>query len=243
MIYSSPINIFVGTAYSGENEFDQCIKQIDAQKGVRIRHYIVFDKPILPAFEEMYSEWSEIKHEMDMFVQIDADVILNSDDCILSIYNTIKNTKYNVISYPLYDHFTNKNIWALNSYLPSIEFVTLKDKYKPDMEFKNAVRYPTTLNSEIKGEHSPNPSMIQAFHFGWHRELRSDVSPGQRKILRNLVNAPKTQNRNHAIAGMHFARTYKAKTRDSSPIEYTNPIFIEQFKIYEESAQIINGTI
>ena len=228
-------NIYVGTAYCGENEFDLCLEKINAQKGVKISHSIVHNMPILEAFEHMYSSWTNVKDRYDLFVQIDADIILKTDYTILNIYNTIKDTKYNVISYPVFDHFTNTNIWALNSYKNSIVFPKLKNKYRPDMEFTNAVRYPTTLDMPPVADHAPYPHPKHAFHFGWHRELRADASPGQRKILNNLMNAPINSVRRHALAGMHFARTYKAATGDSTPIEYGNSIFEKEYDNYSQS--------
>ena len=43
MTFISPINVFIGTAYSGEQEFEDCIKSIDKQINVTVRHYIVFN--------------------------------------------------------------------------------------------------------------------------------------------------------------------------------------------------------
>jgi hypothetical protein len=235
--------IFIGTAYSGENEFELCIKKIHSQKDINITcHHVVQNKPILEAFQDMYDTWTKFKYDNDMFIQIDADIILYKDTTILDIYNTIKGTQYNVISYPVFDHFTNTNIWALNSYRPSVKFVTLKDKYRPDMEYKNKKRFPgITLKTKAVAEHAPNPSIKHAFHFGWHRELRSEVSPVQKnRILNNLYNAPPTPSRLHAIAGAEAAKKYKKQHKDFSPIEYTNPIFKEWFDKYDRQTQEIN---
>ena len=226
--------IFIGTTYCGENEFELCIKKILNQKGIDITcHHIVQNKPILEAFEDMYSTWTKFKYDNNMFVQIDADIILYKDTTILDIYNTIKNTEYNVISYPVFDHFTNTNIWALNSYKNSVEFSKLENKYKPDMEFKHAIRFPgITLDSAAVAEHAPNPKKLHAFHYGWHRELRSDISHGQKRILKNLYNAPKTLTRTIAIRGVEAARLYKSRNKDTSPIEYTNSVFVDYYEKY-----------
>lgn len=228
-----PYKVFIGTLFSGEGEFERCKSILDKQVDADIVHYIVDNKPILEACEEMYSTWSRVNNDFDIFIQVDADMVLKNSNTVFTIAKTLCDSEYNHISYPVFDHLSNHNIWALNAYLPSVVFPTLKNKYKPDMEFIKGKKYPNiTLNNEFMAHHAETPTTKQAFHYGWHRQLRIVKSPGQKIILKNLYNAPSNIYRSWAIAGAEYAKKHLQATQDFSPIEYTNNIFIENYRTF-----------
>lgn len=237
--------ICILTAYSGENEFETCCNMIKKQYMVSVHHIIVENKPILEAFDYLYSSWEKIKYDYDLMVQVDADMILNNEHCIREMYDILySNDRYNVLTAPVKDFYTNTNIWGIHAYKPIIKFNRLKNKYAPDEEYDktNRVRVPGwSLDSKAFCSHGSMPNLRTAFHFGWHRRLRANA--GKRHQFANLkkikfaYEKTKDPMRGHALNGAKAAENYYNASGDTSPIEYNNPIFIEHLVRYESELQ------
>jgi hypothetical protein len=233
--------IFVTTAYSGENEFEACCKSVNSQKGVDVEQYIVKNKPILEAFNEMYQAWESVKHKYDMLIQVDADMIMKDDNQFNYINSAFNNNfNYNYGVFPVQDFFTMTKIWGIACYKPSIQFNVLKDKYAPDGEYnqENRVKIPNSLSMTHVAFHSSMPTLRTAFHYGWHRELRSELKPVMHHHIKNVKVAYEATGdvmRKHVLEGHRAAKKYKKNNDgDISPIEYTSHIFQTTLRAYEE---------
>jgi hypothetical protein len=234
--------VFVVTAYSGENEFEKCQESVKRQIGVTSTHYIVKNKPILEAFENLYQTWEGVKDNYDFLVQLDADMVIDRDDVFRYIGQLFdSHKKPNMVIFPVRDFFTDSNIWGLQCYTKDIKFNNLTNKYKPDHEYdkSNRKKIEIPINSRAFVSHGFMPTIRTAFHFGWHRKLRSTIKPGLKRSLQLVHQAYRATNdpmRGHAVAGSLYAERYmKSFSGDISPIEYTSSIFTEQLEKYEET--------
>ncbi len=240
--------VFVACAYSGENEFEESQKSIDNQNNVEVHKFVVKNKGILEALNEVYQEWEKVKHDFDMFVTVDPDMVILNNDFIRNTWNWLQNNpQYNMFISPVLDFLSNTNIYGIRAYLPSVRFNLCKNKYNPDNEFdkSSASIKLVDIKKEAPVSHASSPSVRSAFHYGWHRELRSELKRICRDSIKNLRKAAKKTNhpmRKHAVAGADAALRYKSKSGgDISPIEYTSDIFISEFDEYLKEIDVQNG--
>ena len=230
------LKVWVATAYSGENEFDECTRAINAQKGVTIKHYVIKNRPILEAFNEMYQTWNSVADNYDAFLQVDADMVLKHDRVITTIYNRMINQLgCNHIHLPVYDHMTMNNIWGIHMYGPSLQWREVTDKNRPDKpEYHKTSRKLQlgVIHEDALVDHCPNPNFRTAFHYGWHRRLREKRELDKR-LSQCLARDPKPW-RQFALDGFKEADKYLNHEHDgvaeNLPIEYTNEVFIRKYE-------------
>src|SRR4051812_30435080 len=113
------IKIFVGTMFSGENEFVESQHSLSAQLDLEVDRYFVCNSREIDAHRELYGKWNSVKHEYDCFVQLDPDVILHMPTGLKTAYVELEKAVtngYTSIQYPLNDHLTDKWIYGLNMY-------------------------------------------------------------------------------------------------------------------------------
>lgn len=233
--------IFIGTAFSGENEFDDCVNAIKSQKGINIsQHFIVTGMGVLEALSTLYEKWNECKNQNDYFVQIDSDTVLKSDTILRDVIALLEtDTKKNYIQTYVHDHITDTNVWGLNLYAPTVIFPKLRDRLFPDREPYGKSKFefsriPDSL--KVTADHCPNPNEKQAFHFGWHRTIRQQND--KQMHIENAINRSiENQNVKHidvmryaALMGCKFAHAHmKSKLRDDKNVDYENNIFLSRF--------------
>jgi len=236
--------IYIGTGYCDENknELKQCCEKVNKQKNVIIEHEIFYTSYIWKdTFQKMYDTWGTKKQDFDLFIQLDADIVLINDTIVSYMYNLLNGKKsYNQIVFPLYDFLSDTNLLILNCYKPTVKFNKLTHIHRFDMEYSNYKRFPRKIIDPIVGTHSGNPTILTAFHYGWHRQLKTIATPGQKTILNNVKNSyEKTKNeyRGHAVAGIKYATKYMRETKDTSAVGYKNVVFLEHYNNYIKKVQ------
>jgi hypothetical protein len=213
--------VFIGTMYCGENEIDQCIEAIFAQKNVDITHFRVDNKPEQAAHQTLYNKWNSVKSDYDMFVQIDADTVLTSDVSLHDLYNVLEAKKqedYTSIQTPLLDFLTDSLIYGLNCYSVDVQFVDVNSSLYCDRCTQNNK---TFLLKTVYGTHAPNPRFEQCFHYGVHRGLKNQRDK-QQLVLSAYKKNPLKQ-RGYALIGFHVAKQLKS-------FNYDDQEFIKFFK-------------
>ena len=81
MIYLFTMNkIFIGTGYSEEADILECIFSIESQKDVKITHKIYKADNWMDNYQNMYNEWTDIKVDYDLFIQVDSDIVLKDSN-------------------------------------------------------------------------------------------------------------------------------------------------------------------
>lgn len=205
--------VFVGTMFSGENEYELSSRMITDQVGVYVCHHIVSWLRERDAHEALYSEWNNVKNDFDFFVQVDPDTVLNDRQVLVNAWRrlcTEVNQGFTSLQYPLHDFLTDRPIMGLNVYSRFVEFVPPRDEIYCDRATKNNV---TKLCQEIVGQHSPDPSLRQAFHFGLHRGLKNKWEQRDRIAF---VNATKPDDRRFmALEGFLASQNFVTNKKTS----------------------------
>ena len=229
--------VFVGTMFSGEGDFEECIQSINRQRNVEVKHFIVKNLPEREAHNTLFSEWNNQKENFDFFTKIDADTVL-SHPFILENFGKMfqSNSRFTSIQAPLHDYFTNELINGLNSFVPRVVFNPSPELYCDRVDTNHDVQ---VKSSEVvrelnpAGYHCYSATPRQAFHFGLHRKLK-----GQNDIINRVAMAYEV----NKWPGMVDARAFAlagagAASQCAGEHNYTDTKFEE---LFQKALQEIN---
>lgn len=177
---NSPM-LYIGTLFSGENEFADCKKAIQNQTYRNFKHFVFSFLPNKEAHQVLYQDF--LAHaEYEILIKIDADTVLYNDQIFEKIIEDFKsNRNIQHINYRLADFYTRTIIRGLNVNRNGFQLIKKKDMVFVDRIIKYEMGVKLDSN-EIVGFHSPAPSDYQAFHFGFHRQLKN-----QNQIISDIV--------------------------------------------------------
>lgn len=177
------------TLYSGENEFDMLKKSLEKQHYTKYEHKIYKYLPNKKALKTAYKIVEENRGDYDLYIRLDADMVLNSPEAIgtiVSFFETHQNIDHAI--FPVYDYLSQKRILGLHGYRPNVKWGSLEDDLYVDPNPTQGER--RSIAHDIPEKlvlHSPNPSKYQAFYFGYHRTLKAKTIKKGSKMSQSMI--------------------------------------------------------
>ena len=230
--------ILVGTLYSGENEFEECLTSIRNQTHQDFEHFIYKNLPNVEAHHTLFSEFTSRADKFDFLVKVDADMVLCSDQLFANIVNKMsRNPDIDVLSIAVRDFFTCELINGLNTYRNSVKWDFSKDTMFVDIpEVSRERTFYDQTELAPAAMHCKNPSKLQSFHYGVHRGLKSIQKIHSTShwafIEKTWQNFLKVKDPRIGLAVLGAELVYAGEfTR--SDVDYTNPRLAEMLKKYE----------
>lgn len=164
------------TLYSGENEFDACQKSVADQLHVDVEQVAFKGLGNLEAHRRLYSEIMARAPEFDLFLKLDADMVLSRNTALYEIAEFFAaRPELDHLETEVNDHFTGAKIFGVHVFSPRVTWqIDTHDPLFVDPEPTcpgSRARSPSEL--DIFVEHAPDPGPYQAFHFGFHRALKA----------------------------------------------------------------------
>lgn len=234
--------------YCIENEFSVCIEAIQMQTHRNFDYFIVKDKPNKQAHDELYTTFMSFANDYDVFIKIDADMVLTRNTFFSEVISELKiQPDVDHFQIGVWDHFTDRLIFALHVFRSSVRWERNDEKYFVDLVHEpTKVRNYMDLNGPLApaAHHCPNPSLFQAFHFGLHkavklsqREVNTVKIKGAKSHARNIYFIYKNYlgNRQNkallfALLGCFWALDAKATF---SEVDFSSPKALAAFENYE----------
>lgn len=231
------MRIYVGVLYSGENEFESCIKAIEAQDYTNYEYHVIKGLPGREAHNTLYTNF--IESGFDVLIKIDSDMVLVWHNFFTKVVDAlIENMTTNQLQFPVYDFFSNQPIWGLNIYR--------KDFFKGATVGRNNGRafdyfFDVSGLSEVLivvATHCQNPTPFQSFHYGAFKTVKivqaiKNRMDGKANYLRNVLNKTHQafltegdERRAICITGAKLAAAKKLELED---LNYTNPCLLNYF--------------
>ena len=172
--------------YAGEQEFESCREALGGQLSAAFTHLVIRDLPNRQAHAELYRSIMAERANYDVFIKLDADMVLTGRDAlsrIVACFERVSDLDHLVFG--VADWFTGTDIIGLHAFSNRVSWETSDDRLfvDPDPHFpgrKLVVAHPRPALVE----HSPNPSPFQAFQFGVHRGVKAcqrGISAGSRQ--------------------------------------------------------------
>lgn len=169
------MKLFIGTLYSGENEFEECVTSIQNQTYQNFEHFVFKDLPNREAHHTLFRSFKNKIEEFDLLVKVDADMVLCSNNLFAEIVRKMsEHPNIDVLSIAVWDFFTGQLIIGLNTYRSNVDWNFEKETMFVDIPEVSAGRtFFDTTELAPAAIHCKNPSLYQAFHYGVHRGLKS----------------------------------------------------------------------
>lgn len=232
------MKIFVGTLYSGENEFEECVTSIQNQSYRNFEHFLFKNLPNKEAHHTLFKSFKENADKYDLLVKVDADMVICSNDLFAQI--VIKMTNHpdiDVFSIAVADFFTGDLINGLNCYRNTViwdfskqtMFVDIPEVSREKTCYDQTDLAPAAI-------HCKNPSKFQAFHYGVHRGLKSIQkihSTTHWEMLGKVRENFKVTNDARIGLAVLGAELVYAGVFSELDVDYTNPSVRKVLKKYE----------
>ena len=169
------MRILVGTLYSGENEFEECLAAIQSQTYHNFDHLVIKDLPQHLAHKKLFSHFMANSTQYDLLIKVDADTVLNSNELFYQIVQKFdQNSWLDVLVIAIDDFFTARRIAGLLICRNTVTWNFEKETAFPDVPNMAPDRYFfDTTDLAPAAIHCKNPSPFQSFHYGVHRGIKS----------------------------------------------------------------------
>lgn len=242
------MRIYVGTLYTIENDFDECVASIKKQTYRNFEHFVFKGLPNKEAHDTLFRDFLEKSEEFDLMVKVDADMVIENEHLFERIIGVFKeNPILDLLSIAIYDWFSNRLILGLNTYRNNIKWKECdEDLFVDGMPLDKGLSLLDWKTLAPAAIHCKNPSPFQAFHFGIHKGLkiiqpnRSSVNREHWRMRFHWENIQYTYNHfrstgdvrlGYAIIGTELAF---AGVFEPEHISYSNPFAKEVFQNYQE---------
>ncbi|WP_246126318.1 glycosyltransferase [Nesterenkonia populi] len=207
--------VLVLTLHSGENEFSRSKASLGAQVHTNWEHLVIEGLESAEAHSKLYETIMERAREFDLFVKLDADTLFGNTfalEDVLSKFRSDRALDHLVV--PCRDFMTGEDIIGVHAFSPRVSW-PLGDEdlfVDPNPDFPGRSK---VMDAPKRAwfYHSPDPSLLQAFHFGAHRCLKITqpnravsekrtygIREQWRVLLRVRRQYDKRKDRRHALA-------------------------------------------
>ncbi len=240
------LNVLVGTLYSGENEIDQCVDALNHQHHCHRSHFIIEHMAEKAAHDQLHKRFMHNAGEYDLFLKLDADMILTGPDKLgAAVAKFEASPELDHAVFTVHDWMTDSAIVGIHMYRNRVRWVQRDDELfadtPPEMQ---GVRCDFTRGDPSPlADHSPDPTPVQAFHYGLHRGLKAfqnglevtcpELAFAQWRVLKRVWrHFERVRDRRLGLALMAVDH---ALTHLVTPdfCNYTNPRFWQTFSMYE----------
>ena len=230
--------ILIGTLYSGENEYEECLESIRSQTFQGFDHLIIENLPEREAHNKLYQSFLEQADTYQLLIKVDADMVLCSPDFFEEVLKRMEaNPGIDVYTVAVYDYISGQLINGLNTYRNSVRwdfekntiFVDISETSEENSYFDQTELAPAAI-------HCKNPSNLQAFRYGVHRGLKSIQQTHSTThwafIEKSWQNFLKLKDPRIGLAVLGAELVYAGEF-SKADIDYTNPkmgIVLEQYQ-------------
>jgi len=166
--------VYIGTLYVGENEIEECKESIKKQTFQNITHEIFSYLPNKEAHDTLYSRFMELQNEYDYFIKLDADMVFKRETIVeelLIIFENTKNLDHAVFS--VHDWYSDSDIMGMHIFSNRVSWSISEEALFVDPDPKRKGQKIVCWDAPAPvADHSPNPSIEEAYMFGYHRALK-----------------------------------------------------------------------
>lgn len=159
------------TLYCGEAEYEACKASVTRQVNVETEHVYFEWLPNSEAHEAVYRTIMERSDQFDVFLKLDADMVLVHENAIRDVYEIMLEVpETDHLSMPVYDLPSGTFLMGFHLFSRRAGWTFPLDPLFPDRnpDVPGIQRIDDSLQRRIV-DHMPSPSPCQAFALGVHR--------------------------------------------------------------------------
>lgn len=173
MVPEAQIKVFVGTLYSGENEFAESRASVVAQTYEGVTHEIIEYLPNKEAHDTLYARFMSLQDEYDVFIKLDADMVFRDHRSVEKIVSFFrKHPKLDHLILTVHDYYTDTSLFGIHCY-------SNRCRWKPSGEELFVDPFPQIGGERIKlSAAKPDSNLVNhafgqteksAYAFGYHK--------------------------------------------------------------------------
>lgn len=168
------MRIYVGTLYTIEKEFEECVASIKRQTYRNYEHFVFEGLPNKTAHDTLFSDFFSKSGKFDLLVKVDADMVIEDKHLFSGIVDRFrKNLSLHLLQIAVHDWFSNRLIGSMNAYSNTVSWKMSDENLFVDMvdidQEHVSIDWTDLAPAAI---HCKDPSPFQAFHFGVHKGLK-----------------------------------------------------------------------
>ena len=179
------MRILVGTLYTIENEFQDCLASLRRQTFQEFDHFVIQGVPNREAHDQLYARFMNNAGEYDYFIKLDADMVIRSQHLFIDIVTEFEQRpQIDLLTILVHDYFTDRLVEGLHTFRSHVRWLKRTDDVFTDSH--SIPRNRTFVDRDHLAPaayHCPNPSDFQSFHYGLHRGVK----------VRQAMQVPKKQ--------------------------------------------------
>lgn len=167
------MKLLVGVMYCIENEYIQCLDAIRNQTHKDFDLFVIEKLPNQEAHQKLYARFMREKDSYDLFVKIDADMVLTRPTFFAEVVETFSQyPETDDLEIGVHDFFTDEMVFGLHIYSPRVIWSENNERIFVDRTqcLTNHLHDKTKLAPAAW--HCPDPSLFQSFHFGVHKAVK-----------------------------------------------------------------------
>ena len=168
------MRILVGVMHCIENEFADCIDAIRSQTLPAVDCFVLSNLPNKEAHDRLYSNFMARATEADLFIKVDADMVLCRNTFFEECASRFaENPDIVHMQIALDDWMTDRRIMGLHVFRSTHRWRIGNDEHVfVDMTDLNPDRVNDWNDLAPAASHCPNPSDFQSYHFGLHKAVK-----------------------------------------------------------------------
>jgi hypothetical protein len=239
------MQIFVGTLYTIENEFEECVTSIERQSYRNFQHFIFRDLRNKEAHDTLYKAFMERSDDFDLLIKVDADMVIENENLFTKIIDKFRiNGWLKDLEIAVYDFFSDHLIWGMHTYRNTVRWQhDDKNLFVDACPVEPHERLHDDNELAPAAIHCKDPSPYQSFHYGVHRALKV-IQPGQSEFLkgdslyhwdnlkRTVQNFSRTGDRRIGLAVLGAELVFRGGIQPHH-LDYSDPHLRKLFKRYE----------
>lgn len=168
------VRIYIGTLFSGENELEACRESVKRQTCPYITHEIFSHLPNKEAHETLYARFMELQGQFDYFIKLDADMVLVHESVIeemVALFRSHDRLDHGVFT--VQDWYSGTPIKGLHMFTPRVTWKRSRENlFVDEAPMREGEKHFFSGPPSPVAYHSPDPSLEEAFLFGFHRGLK-----------------------------------------------------------------------
>ena len=239
------LQVLVGTLYSGENEFEQCVEMLTCQSYCHRTQFAVEHMAERAAHDELYTRFMHDAGEYDLFLKLDADMVLSDSESLAAAVALFeKSPDLDHAVFTVKDWMTGTEIVGIHMYRSHVRWpkCTGRVMTDPTPVLQGARQVFARRPPSPLAVHSPDPNPAQAFRFGLrcaikafqigHEPARPVQAIAHWRRLKRLwchFDEVRDQRLGLALMAAEHALTHPVPPR---LCDYTNPRFWQMLRTY-----------
>lgn len=159
------------TLYSGENEYDSCIRSVEKQIGVDVEHKCFEHLEQVQANEVLFREIMAQSKNFDFFLRLDADMVFCSETSLKNLSEKfLDDPNLDHMQLPVFDVPSGTFLMGFHIFSPKCSWNFPLDPLFPDQQptFSGHRIFDTSCEEKYVW-HMQDPSQSQAYYLGIHR--------------------------------------------------------------------------